>query len=167
MAAKQESNYNTQQVDIVKCRRAFLPICQGKSENKVKKCRPRSVSGIFPPGSAPLPRGAKIIPPRKNMSAAGNPLRRTVFLFSFRACHHRGFLSSLRSVEATTDSCASGFSACRSGLSMRAIVAYPTTRAPSCIGICFPTHRQCGYAAGERNVIVPRADAPGSTESTS
>ena len=62
---------------------------------------------------------------------------------------------------------ASGFSACRSGLSMRVITAYPTTCAPSCIGIRFPTHRQCGYASGERNVIVPRADAPGGTEPTS
>lgn len=43
---------------------------------------------------------------------------------------------------------------------MRVITAYPTTCAPSCIGIRFPTHRQCGYASGERNVIVPRADAP-------
>lgn len=50
---------------------------------------------------------------------------------------------------------------------MRVIVAYPTTRAPSYIEIRFPTHRQCGYASGERNVIVPRADAPGGTESTS
>lgn len=47
---------------------------------------------------------------------------------------------------------------------MRVITAYPTTCAPSCIGIRFPTHRQCGYASGERNVIVPRADAPGGTE---
>ena len=50
---------------------------------------------------------------------------------------------------------------------MRVITAYPTTCAPSCIGIRFPTHRQCGYASGERNVIVPRADAPGGTEPTS
>lgn len=49
---------------------------------------------------------------------------------------------------------------------MRVITAYPTTCAPSCIGIRFPTHRQCGYASGERNVIVPRADAPGGTEPT-
>lgn len=45
MAAKQESNYNTQQAGTVKHCQRFLPICRAKSENKVKKCRPRSVSG--------------------------------------------------------------------------------------------------------------------------
>lgn len=103
----------------------------------------------------------------KTYPPQGKPCGGRCFLFSFRACHHRGFLSSLRSGEAATDARASGFAACRSGLSMRVIVAYPTTRAPSCIGIRFPTHRQCGYASGERNVIVPRADAPGGTEPTS
>ena len=45
MAAKQENNYNTQQAGAVKRCQRFLPICRAKSENKVKKCRPRSVSG--------------------------------------------------------------------------------------------------------------------------
>lgn len=49
MAAKQESNYNTQQAGTVKRCQRFLPICQAKSENKVKKCRPRSVSGARVP----------------------------------------------------------------------------------------------------------------------
>lgn len=49
MAAKQESNYNTQQAGTVKRCQRFLPICRAKSENKVKKCRPRSVSGTRVP----------------------------------------------------------------------------------------------------------------------
>lgn len=49
MAAKQESNYNTQQAGTVKRCQRFLPICRTKSENKVKKCRPRSVSGTRVP----------------------------------------------------------------------------------------------------------------------
>lgn len=49
MAAKQESNYNTQQAGTVKRCHRFLPICRTKSENKVKKCRLRRVPGTRVP----------------------------------------------------------------------------------------------------------------------
>ena len=61
---------------VKRCQR-FLLICPAKCDHKTKKCRPHSVSGIFPSGSA-VRRENHLA--GKNMSAAGKPLRRTVFL---------------------------------------------------------------------------------------